>query len=525
MVRRIFFVALIVVPAGIFGLSLVFKPAIWLFAVVGPFLLLGLHDVIQTRHALLRVFPVIGHGRYLMEALRPEIQQYFVEDNIDGRPYNREMRSLIYQRAKGVRDTIPFGTQRDVHVIGYEWMNHSLRPTPMRQDQPRIRVGNGQCDKPYNSSYLNISAMSFGSLSKNSILALNWGAKLGEFAHNTGEGGISPYHLEHGGDLTWQVGTGYFGCRTLDGKFCPDRFKENASRPEVKMIELKLSQGAKPGHGGILPASKVTPEIAEIRGVPLGEDVLSPPTHNAFDSPAGLIQFLGRLRELSGGKPVGFKLCVGYRTEFLAICKAMLETGIYPDFVTVDGTEGGTGAAPVELTNSVGRPSREGLLLVHNALVGTNVRDKVRIIGAAKVATGFDMLRLKALGADLCNSGRSMMFALGCIQARHCNSNKCPVGVATQDPSRVAGLVVKRKAPRVHRFHEETIHSFNELVSATGLGSPDDVTPGHIMRRMGPTDVRTFAEIYDFLEPGDLLASAPPPKWAKHWNRASAQTF
>lgn len=526
MVRKLFFAFVVVAPLLVVLAASRTPWAWWAFVLVGPIILVGLYDVLQTRHSLLRIYPVIGHGRYFFEEVRPEIQQYFVESNIDGTPFNREFRSLIYQRAKKQTDTVPFGTQRDVDRIGYEWMTHSLAPRPPLEEEPRVRVGGPDCAKPYLASHLNISAMSYGSLSKNAIRALNRGANLGGFAHNTGEGGISPYHLEEGGDLIWQVGTGYFGCRTPEGRFDEKAFSEKAALDVVKMIEIKLSQGAKPGHGGILPAAKVSREIAEIRGVPLGRDVISPAAHSTFSTPEGLLRFVARLRELSLGKPIGFKLCVGHRTEFLSICKAMLRTGILPDFITVDGAEGGTGAAPVELSNSVGMPLRDGLLFVHGALTGIGVRDRIRIIAAGKISSGFHMVRAMALGANLCNSARSMMFALGCIQARRCNTNECPVGIATQQPQRVQGLVVDDKAQRVARYHRATIAAFLELIAANGLAAPDEIRPRNLLKRVAATDIRSFNEVYEYLSDGDLLdLERIPPSWRERWHRASPESF
>ena len=523
MARKIFFAAAIIVSSLIVAAAFFRPGALWAFVVVGPLIGLGLYDIIQCEHSLLRIYPVIGHGRYLMEEVRPEIQQYFVESNTDGMPFSREFRSIVYQRAKGDLDTRAFGTQHDVNQVGYEWMHHSLAPTQTSETEERVRVGGEDCRRPYLASHLNISAMSFGSLSKNAILALNKGAKLGGFAHNTGEGGLSTYHLKPGGDIIWQVGTGYFGCRTLDGGFDPSAFTDNAGHDVVKMIEIKLSQGAKPGHGGILPAEKVTEEIARIRGVPLGHDVISPPAHTAFSNPAGLLAFVARLRELSQGKPVGFKLCVGHRSEFLGICKAMIETGILPDFITVDGAEGGTGAAPLELTNSLGMPLRDGLIFVHNALTGIGLRDKIRIIAAGKIITAFHMFRTIALGADMCNSARGMMFALGCIQARRCNSNTCPVGIATQEPSRVRGLDVNHKAQRVARYHSATIRSFLEILSAAGLEHASKIRPDHVLRRIDTATIRHLGEIYPVLPRGCLIEpNAVPESWRDDWQRARA---
>jgi glutamate synthase domain-containing protein 2 len=513
------------------ALSLIWSPAGWAFIVIIPLILLGVYDSRQHSHAIIRNFPIIGRARYWMEAIRPEIQQYFVESDTSGRPFSRELRSVIYQRAKVATDTRPFGTIRDLHEVGSEWIAHSLLPTPPPEKEPRILVGEGRCDQPYSASRLNVSAMSFGSLSKNAILALNGGAKLGGFAHNTGEGGITPYHLKAGGDLVWQIGTGYFGCRTADGNFDLDQFAIKAKIDSVKMIEIKLSQGAKPGHGGILPGSKVTPEIAQIRGVPLGQDVISPPAHRAFCTPKGLLDFVVMLRELSGGKPIGFKLCVGQPREFLSICKAMIETGIVPDFITVDGAEGGTGAAPMEFSNSIGMPLTDGLLFVHNALLGCDLRDKIRVICSGKIVTGFNMVQRMAIGADLCNSARAMMFALGCIQALKCNTNHCPVGVATQDPDLVRGLDVEGKVNRVFNYHRSTIRGFLEILGAAGLSAPSELQPKHIQRRVSPTQVQDYGQIYQNLKVGSLLSSSPTGGssvccvFSEVWDAASAERF
>ncbi|MFQ5629953.1 MAG: FMN-binding glutamate synthase family protein, partial [bacterium] len=491
-------------------IAIFYPPVLWSMVVLGPVIALGFHDYLQKKHAVLRNFPVIGHFRYMAEAIRPEISQYFIESDTDGVPFNREQRSVVYQRAKKARDTVPFGTKRDVYEVGYEWVNHSVRPIHLEPKDMRIMVGEGNCKQPYSASRLNISAMSFGSLSKNAVLALNQGAKMENFAHNTGEGGISPYHLQNGGDLIWQIGTGYFGCRTRDGEFCPDSFTERANLPEVKMIEIKLSQGAKPGHGGILPAAKLTKEIAGIRDVPMGEDVLSPPAHSAFSTPIALLEFIVKLRALSGGKPVGFKLCVGKRREFLAICKAMVKTGMAPDFITVDGGEGGTGAAPLEFTDHIGAPLVESLIFVHNALSGFSLRNKIRVIASGKVTSGFGMVKRLALGADMCNSARGMMMALGCIQALRCNSNHCPVGITTQNPQLVAGLVPEDKSRKVANFHYELLKSVCEIMGAMGIANPDDLHPWHIMRRTSPIEIKHYGEIHEFLNDGDLLAEKLP---------------
>ena len=504
---------------------LVWPPLLWTWIVLLPLVGLGLYDYFQVRQSIPRNFPALGRMRYLMELIRPEIYQYFIEFDTEGVPFDRDQRSLVYQRAKKVRDTVPFGTKEDTYATGYEWVNHSMAPLLHQPEEMRITIGGPACQQPYSASLLNISAMSFGSLSRNAVRALNRGAALGKFAHNTGEGGISPYHLEGGGDLIWQIGTGYFGCRKSDGTFCPENFAKNASTPSVKMIELKLSQGAKPGHGGILPGAKVTPEIALIRGVPVGKDVLSPPGHSSFRTPIELLEFIARLRELAGGKPVGFKLCVGKRREFLAVCKAMVKTGITPDYIAVDGGEGGTGAAPLEFSNHIGAPLFEGLIFVHNALVGFSLRDRVRIIASGKVSSGFNMVKLIALGADACYSARSMMMALGCIQALKCNSNHCPVGVATQNKSLMEGLVPSDKMVRVASFHKETIESFCEILGAVGLAHSEDLRPWHLLHRLSPTETRHYGELYDYLDDGALLQEPLPAAYRRACLAAAAETF
>jgi len=504
---------------------IVWFPLTFLVLLCMGILVIGTYDLCQKKHTILRNFPVIGHLRYILESIRPEIQQYFINNDRSDRPFNREIRSIVYQRAKKVLDTVPFGTQHEWGVTGYESIRHSLAPTHLQEEESRIWVGGPQCSQPYFASRLNISAMSYGALSKNAILALNKGAKLGGFAHNTGEGGLSPYHLEGGGDLIWQLGTANFGARTPEGRLDPQLFQQRASLPQVKMIEIKLSQGAKPSHGGILPAVKVSKEIAEIRGVPLGKDCISPPTNPEFSTPLELLHFIARLRELSGGKPVGFKLCVGLHREFLGICKAMLESGILPDFITVDGAEGGTGAAPLEFADYVGEMLEDGLVFVRNALVGCGLREQIRIIASGKVATGFDMIHKLALGADLCNSARAMMFALGCIQSLQCNRNTCPTGVTTQNPRLMHGLVVEDKYVRVANYHEATIDSFLELASAMGIHHLKDITPEHVYKRTSQDKNIAYSQVHRFLEPLELLGKNIPEEFKKSWALASASHF
>jgi glutamate synthase domain-containing protein 2 len=496
--------------------------------VFGALALQGVMDVRQTRHAILRNYPVIGHLRFMLEFIRPEIRQYFIESDNEGNPFSRAQRSLVYQRAKGESDKRPFGTMLDVHAQGYEWINHSITPTHIASHDFRVVIG-AQRAQPYSASIFNISAMSFGALSANAILALNSGAQKGNFAHDTGEGSISKHHRVHGGDLIWEIGSGYFGCRNDDGSFNEDKFAANALDPQVKMIELKMSQGAKPGHGGVLPGPKVTPEIAEARGVPVGEDCVSPAGHSAFSTPIEMMQFVEKLRTLSGGKPTGFKLCIGHPWEWFGIVKAMLETGITPDYIVVDGAEGGTGAAPLEFTDHVGSPVQDGLLLVHNTLRGVGLRDRIKIGCAGKVVSAFDIARLMALGADWCNSGRGFMFALGCIQAQTCHTGHCPTGVTTQDPLRQKALVVPNKAERVYNFHQHTLMALKELIQAAGLNHPRDITAHHIVRRNSDQQVRSLAQLMlPSLIKGALLdddLKGLPLIYQHHWPRASAHQF
>lgn len=504
-------------------------PMWWAFVIFGPMIILGFYDMFQAKHAIMRTFPLLGRGRYWMEFARPKLYQYFIESDTNGRPINRVNRSVVYQRAKKNLDTIPFGTQLDVYEEGYEWVNHSigaLDPHELEQ-HPTVRVGGKECTQPYNLSILNVSAMSFGSLSKNAVMALNGGAKIGNFAHNTGEGGISPYHTKFGGDLIFQLGTGYFGARAKDGNFSPEKFKELMDKtPSVKMIELKLSQGAKPGHGGILPAKKNTKEISEIRGIEQGTDVLSPPFHKAFNTPKGLLKMIQQMRTLSGGRPVGFKLCIGKQSEFIAICKAMKETNILPDFIAVDGGEGGTGAAPLEFSNSVGTPFKDGLTFANDALVGFGLRKEIKIIASGKILTGFHIFRAMSLGADACNSARAMMLALGCIQALECNKNSCPTGVATQDSELVAGLVVSDKKKRVANYHHETVEGFVELMAATGIRNLSDINRSTVRRRISMIETKRYHEIFPEILEGCLLNEATVPNdWKEEWSLASAERF
>ena len=495
-------------------------------ATAGVLMLVGLWDLAQTKHAIRRNYPILAHIRFFLEAVRPEIRQYFLEDDVTPTPFARNQRSIVYQRAKQQIDKRPFGTQLDLYETGYEWINHSIVPAPVADCNFRVVIGGAECRQPYAASVFNISAMSFGALSANAVRALNAGARKGNFAHDTGEGSISQYHREMGGDLIWEVGSGYFGCRNADGTFCEEKFVEQSTTPQVKMIEIKLSQGAKPGHGGVLPGPKVTPEIAAARGVMVGVDCVSPAKHSAFSTPIELLRFVRRLRELSGGKPTGFKLAIGHPWEFFAIVKAMLETDITPDFIVVDGSEGGTGAAPVEFTDHVGVPLREGLMLVHNTLVGVNLRDRIRLGASGKIITAFDMARTIAMGADWCNSARGFMFALGCVQAQSCHTGRCPTGVTTQDALRQRALVVPDKAERVYNFHHNTLKAFAELLAAAGLSHPNELGPEHVIRRTSSTSVQSLATLYPHLKPGQLLEDPTKvPVFAHYWGRASAGSF
>lgn len=502
----------------------------WLLpaAIAAALFALGVKDIYQTRHSILRNYPIIGHIRFLLESIRPEIRQYMIEGDRDEEPFSREARALVYQRAKGVEDKRPFGTTQNVYSSGYAWITHSASPVTITNSDFRVTIGGPDCRHPYDASIYNISAMSFGSLSGNAILALNSGAKKGGFAHDTGEGSISPYHRQGGGDLIYQVASGYFGCRNDDGTFSGERFAQQASDPQVKMIELKLSQGAKPGHGGMLPASKISPEIAATRGIPMGQDCLSPAAHSAFSTPIEMMQFIGRLRELSDGKPVGFKLCIGHRREFMCMVKAMLATGIAPDFIVVDGKEGGTGAAPMEFANRVGMPMLEGLTFVHNTLRGAGLRDRIKIGAAGKITSAFDIARALALGADWCNSARAFMFSIGCIQAQSCHTNKCPVGIATQDPRRQKAIDVGDKSDRVARFHRNTMHALGEIAGAAGLSHPGDFMPYHFMFRQKDNEFNDGNEVYAYVPDGFLLAEEEIPEladWHSRWGRATAETF
>ena len=526
------FITLTLAIAGAIMLALL---ALWLPAWRGPALaglvvtgllsLIGLRDLFQTRHAVLRNYPIIGHLRFLLEDIRPEIRQYLFEDDKGGMPFPRVKRAIVYQRAKNQLDKRPFGTHYNVYEDNFEWLHHSIAPKSPATKGFRLTIGGPACSKPYDASVFNISAMSFGALSSNAIRALNHGAKLGGFAHDTGEGGVSPYHREAGGDLIWEIGSGYFGCRAADGSFDPDKFAAVASDPQIRMIEVKLSQGAKPGHGGVLPKAKITPEIAAIRGVPLDRDCISPACHSAFSSPVELLEFLDRLRALSGGKPVGFKLCIGHPWEFLGIVKAMVETGLRPDFIVIDGKEGGTGAAPLEFMDHLGMPLRDGLSFAHAALVGANLRDGIRLGCAGKIISGFDMARVMALGADWCNAARGFMFAVGCIQAQHCHTGACPTGVATQDPMRQRALDVPDKAERVARFHQDTVKSLAEIIAAAGLDTPKQLMPQHIMRRGADGRIHDFSQIYPALQPGELLAGAKGTPFEAPWKLASSNRF
>lgn len=501
-----------------------FPHLLYALIIIVPLIALGLYDIASSQNVLAN-YPVIGHLRYMMEFISPEIRQYFLEDDESGKPFSRQQRDLVKSRGRGESGTHPFGTEFELTASGYDFALHSIAVKQVPRLAERIVVGGPLCSQPYESSRLNISAMSFGALSSHAVLAMNKGAALGDFAQDTGEGGLTPYHLEHGADVIWEIGSGYFGCRTREGRFDDEDFRQKAANPLVRMIEIKISQGAKPGHGGLLPAAKVTAEIARIREVPQGQDCLSPASHPEFDSPRGLLDFVARLRRLSDGKPVGFKLCIGRRSEFMGICKAMLSSNILPDFITVDGAEGGTGAAPVELSDRLGLCIDEALPFVHSSLLGCDLRRHIRVIASGKVATGFDMLQKIAIGADICNAARPMMFAVGCIQAMRCHTDKCPTGVATQDPRRARALKIDERAEHVKNFHRATIDSFLQLTGAIGVADPGELRPEHILHRLPDQKTCNYAQLYAYMKPGELLGDAVPPDFADDWAAASADRF
>ncbi|WP_020172904.1 FMN-binding glutamate synthase family protein [Gordonia polyisoprenivorans] len=518
-------VAVLVVAAVAAVIAAVEWSWAWIVAAVilVPVAVVAVYDITQRRHSILRNYPVLGHMRFLLEALRPEMQQYFVERNFDGRPYDRDTRSLIYERAKGTAAELAFGTERDIDRPGYEYLVHSTAPIENPPEPFRIRIGGPDCTRPYDMALLNVSSMSFGALSANALRALNKGAMKGGFVHETGEGGLTPFHLQ-GADVFWEIGSGYFGTRTADGHFDPDTFAEKAADERVKAINIKLSQGAKPGIGGVLPAAKVTAEIARYRGVPQGQKCVSPAAHSAFSTPRELIRFVARLRELSGGKPVGFKLCVGSRIDVLAMCKAMLAEGATPDFIVVDGAEGGTAAAPLEYEDHVGLPLTDGLMTVHNALVGVGLRDRIRIGASGKVASGNDIVKRLIQGADYTNAARAMMMAVGCIQSQRCHTNHCPVGVATQDPRRARALDVADKSERVFNYQKATVAQAMRIMASMGVDDPAQLNPHMLRKRLSATDQRSYAEIFEWLDEGVLLAD-PPASWQADWERADADSF
>ncbi|MDF2180249.1 FMN-binding glutamate synthase family protein [Aliiglaciecola sp. CAU 1673] len=522
-----FFVLHLLLALFVLLLAQAWPGFIWLMLVLAFTFAIGLYDLVQTRHSIRRNFPLIGRMRWLMESLRPFARQYFVESDIDGTPISRMFRSIVYQRAKGVQDSLPYGTRMDTNQNGYEWIGHSIAALHIKDlnTDPKVSIGGPDCTQPYQASILNISAMSFGALSGNAITALNKGAKIGGFYHNTGEGGLSDYHLSHGADLVWQIGTAYFGCRDAQGQFSPDTFKRKAQLEQVKMIELKLSQGAKPGHGGILPAEKNSEEIARIRLVTPHTEVISPSAHSTFHSPIGLLRFIKQLRELAGGKPVGFKLCIGRRSEFIAICKAMVQSGIKPDFITVDGGEGGTGAAPLEYSNSVGMPLRDAIAFVDDCLVGFDLRDDIRVIASGKVLSAFHLVKYLGLGADLCNSARGMMLALGCVHSLICNTNRCPTGITTQDPRLTRGLDVTDKGQRVARFHLQTVRAAVDTSSSSGLSTPGEITRTHLFRRVNQERVMRFDKLYPYPAPGAFMQDEPPETYRHDIEEARTDSF
>lgn len=524
MARRIFFFFSFLSPIIVIGLNFVWPSAIYAFYLITPVIALGIYDL-YSPHNVLRIYPIIGHLRFIFEFIRPEIQQYFVATNISGRPYCRELRSLIYQRAKNIDDTHPFGTERDICSPGYEYTYHSLRVKHLNKKELHVNVGGPQCSQPYNASIINISAMSYGALSRNAIRALNRGARRAGISHNTGEGSLTPHHLDEGGDIVWQIGTAYFGCRNADGSFNPELFQQKSQHHAVKMIEVKLSQGAKPGHGGVLPAPKITKEIAEIRGITQGQDCISPATHTAFNNPIEMMHYIQKLRELSSGKPVGFKIAIGIKKEFMSLCKGMLKTGIYPDFITVDGAEGGTGAAPIVYSNRLGMPGDEAIAFVHNCLVGAGLRHHIRLISSAKVATSFDVIRRMALGADMINMARPFMFTLGCIQALHCNNNHCPTGVTSNDPARYRAINIEEKSIRVANFHRHTCNAIQALAGSMGVSQLSELCADMIQIRTSETSSTNLAKSYHFIEEGNFLSDNIHPYYGNDWQKSSASEF
>ncbi len=525
--RKIFIVCSVTALALTAILGYVNPRFFFLLIFIIPLIILGIYDMVQPQQSILRNYPVLGHMRFLLMSIRPEIRQYFIESDTDGKPFSRLQRDLVYQRSEKRSDNKPFGTQMNVYDTGYQWINHSIRALTLTDvnTNPRVKIGSSQCTQPYYASLFNISAMSYGSLSKNAIVALNMGAKAGGFYHNTGEGGLSPYHLQ-GGDVVWNIGTGYFSCRDEEGRFSFEHFEKRAKLENVKMIEIKFSQGAKPGHGGILPKEKVTDEIADIRLVSKGHDIISPPTHSAFSTPLELMDFIQLLRKGSGGKPIGMKICIGNKSEFISICKAMIQTKTYFDFITVDGGEGGTGAAPPEYSDHVGMPLREALAFVYDCLKGFGIKDQIKVIASGKVISGFDIIRALSIGADVCNSARGMMFALGCIQALECQSNTCPTGVATQDPKLTKGLVPEEKSIHVQRFHHETVKSAMDLIASAGIDHPDHVDRDVVSVRTDKTKIQTYAELFPELKEGCLLEiQSVPDSFYYNWKKASAEKF
>lgn len=524
--RYIPFILVLVLTLVTLGLGLGVSTAfLWPFALLGILLVIGVWDLVQTSHTLRRLYPISAHLRWFFEWLRPYLREYLLDNDSEGRPYSHDQRALIYRRAKNVESVQAFGTPMDLYSPRHEWINHSLAGRFQNVEEYRLLIGGDSCSKPYSASVFNISAMSFGSLSANAIEALNLGAKMGRFFHDTGEGGISKYHLRHGGDLVWEIGTGYFGCRTSDGRFDPEAFAARAALDQVKMIEVKLGQGAKPGQGGLLPGAKVTPEIADARGVPVWKDVHSPSNHSTFSGPVELLEWIASLRQLAAGKPVGIKLCIGHRWEFLALAKAMLKTGITPDFFVIDGAEGGTGAAPAELANHVGTPLREGLVFVANVLTGANLRSRIRIGVAGKIVDGHDLAANIALGADWCNAARAYMFAIGCVQTKKCHTDRCPTGIATQDRLRQAGLIVADKGPRVYNFHRNTVAALSQYVGAAGLNNPWELRPHHLRVRMDRNEVYSADRVYEFVAPGALLDAPEETIYARWWKMAHPESF
>ncbi len=504
--------------------NLFFVPFFCFFIIL---FLISLKDFLQKKRSVLSNFPLLGRFRFFLESIRPELRQYYWEADDDELPYSRNQRTMVYQRSKDEGGVRPFGSLEKMYENDFVWLNHSITPSKINDDNFRTKVGKGK--NAYEMSVLNISGTSFGAISPPAITSLNKAAKIGGFAHNTGEGSLSKYHESGEGDTIWQISTGYFGCRDKKGEFNPKNFSIKAKLDQVKMIEIKLSQGAKPGHGGMLLAPKVTSEIAETRGVEEGKDCISPPRHKEFSNPSQLLDFVEKLRKLSGGKPIGIKLCIGHPWEFISIVKTMVLEKRIIDFVTVDGSEGGTGAAPAEFTDHIGCPLKDAIVFVDNALVGANLRDRVKIGVSGKIVSAFDIAHVCALGADWVNMARPFMFSIGCIQCRSCHTGECPTGIATMDPMRYRAIDIEDRSNRAYNFHKNTLFVLKELLEAVGVTHPVQLNRRHIVRRLSESDIRLADQIYPKAVKGELLLKkkkeVADPRLNVYWNKVTPKSF